>query len=148
MRSNSMERTAAVLLGLAMVGIAAAPGCGRKQAESPKSVWDAKWQKMVNQLEGKPAGTGFTPEKAAEITHAVSQVSLSELPSGKNLPKAGPELTELNNRIRSKAEKVYIQHGTTMSAVMQYLRDLSPKDRERYNRKLTELFLAEARKKK
>jgi hypothetical protein len=86
----------------------------------------------------------LTPEKAAEITNAVAKLSLAEIPT-KDLPKDPKVMMEINERIRQKSETLYTRYGTTMGDVMRYISDLSPKDRDLYNNRLTELFLQDGK---
>lgn len=92
-----------------------------------------------------PYTGNLTPEKAAEITNSVAKVSLAEIPS-KDLPKDPKVMVEINDRIRQKSDAIYSQNGTTMGEVMRYISDLSPQDREKYNKKLTDLFLEDSKK--
>ena len=94
----------------------------------------------------EPYTGNLTPEKAAEITTAVAKLSLAEIPS-KDLPKDPKVMMEINERIRAKSEELYKKYDTTMSDVARYVSDLSPKQREAYNRRLTELLLEESKKK-
>ncbi len=87
----------------------------------------------------------LTPEKSAEITNAIARLQYEEV-STKDLPKDPKVLMQINERIRKKSDALYEQYGTTMTDVSRYIRDLSPKDRVRFNDRLTELFLAENRK--
>jgi len=57
-------------------------------------------------------------------------------------------MMEINERIRQKSDALYAQYGTSMSDVMRYIGDLTPKDRELYNNKLTALFLQDSKRKK
>lgn len=110
--------------------------------------------KLLPALEGEtliPDGTpgvykgNLTPEKSAEITNAIARLQYEEV-STKDLPKDPKVLMQINERIRKKSDALYAQYGTTMTDVSRFIRDLSPKDRVRFNNRLTELFLAENRK--
>ncbi|NTV53495.1 MAG: hypothetical protein HGA76_10870 [Candidatus Firestonebacteria bacterium] len=92
-----------------------------------------------------PIKGNLTPDKAAEITNAVAKVSLAEIPS-RDLPKDPKVMVEINDRIRQKSDAIYSQYGTTMGDVMRYISDLSPQEREKYNKKLTDLFLEDSKK--
>jgi hypothetical protein len=98
-------------------------------------------------VEGTPGvySGNLNPEKAAEITNAIARLQYEEV-STKDLPKDPKVLMQINDRIRLKSTALYAQYGTTMGDVSRYIRDLSPKDRERFNNRLTELFLAENKK--
>jgi hypothetical protein len=129
--------------------LAGAVGCGKKGQGKAQSDVDAKLEELVKglQTEKQPYKGNLTPKKAAEITHEVSMQSLRDFPSGKDLPKDPKKLMEINEQIRANSEKIYAKNGTSMNEMMRYLSDLSPKDREIYNNRLTELFLEQSRKK-
>lgn len=131
-------------------------GCSKTQSSGvgqdvPKTEADidAKLQEVVKKMDAakEPYKGNLTPDKAAAITHEVSQQSMAEFPSGKNLPKDPKKLMALNEKIREKSEKIYSKNGTTMGEMMRYISGLSPKDREKYNNHLTELFLEQSKKK-
>lgn len=147
--SNSLWRMGVVMLTLTF--LAGAIGCG-KSTQAPAKTdadLDAKLAEVVKSLqkEKEPYKGNLTPKKAAQITHEVSVQSLKEFPTGKNLPKDPKKLLDLNEKIRAQSDKIYAKHGTTMGEMMRYLSDLTPKQREAYNNHLTELFLAESKKK-
>lgn len=138
-----------VMLTLAF--LAGTVGCG-KSTQTPAKTdadLDAKLAKVVKSLqkEKEPYKGNLKPKKAAQITHEVSVQSLKAFPSGKNLPKGPKKLMALNEKIRAQSDKIYAKYGTTMGEMMRYLSDLTPKQREAYNNHLTELFLAESKKK-
>jgi hypothetical protein len=137
--------TVAVLAGTMGCGKGKTPEADAKGA----SDMEKKLEQVVKGLEEnkEPYSGNLTAEKAAVITHEVSAQSMKEFPSGKNLPKDPKKLMALNERIRDKSEKIYTKHGTTMEEMMRYISGLSPKDREKYNNKLTELFLEQSKKK-
>ncbi len=148
LHGSFLWRASLVLLTAAC--LAGAAGCGKKsQGAKAQSDVDAKLEEIVKglQTEKQPYKGNLTPKKAAEITHEVSMQSLKDFPSGKDLPKDPKKLMEINEQIRSNSEKIYSKNGTSMSEMMRYLSDLSPKDREVYNNRLTELFLEQSRKK-
>jgi hypothetical protein len=93
-----------------------------------------------------PTKSNLTPLLAAQITHEVSVQSMSEFPKSQELPKDPKELAALNERIRQKNELIYTKYSTTMGETMRFISDLSPKDREAYNEKLTQLFLDQSKK--
>jgi len=144
-----------VILTVAMM--AGTFGCGKLKSgkgstqDAPKTEADidAKLQEVVKKMDAakKPYKGNLTPEKAAAITHEVSQQSMAEFPSGKNLPKDPKKLMALNEKIREKSEKIYAKHNTTMGEMMRYISGLAPKEREKYNNHLTELFLEQSKKK-
>jgi len=148
---KSIGRISVVLITVSV--LASTIGCGKGKTQKAKdkatSDMEAKLEEVVKSLEAtkEPYRGNLTPEKAAEITHEVSAQSMAEFPSGKNLPKDPKKLMKLNERIRKKSEKIYAKHGTTMGEMMRYISSLSPKDREKYNNRLTELFLEQSRKK-
>ncbi|MEW6516392.1 MAG: hypothetical protein AB1439_05740 [candidate division FCPU426 bacterium] len=147
-RTSFPWRACLVLLTAACV--AGAVGCGKKnQGAKSQSEVDAKLEEIVKglQTEKQPYKGNLTPKKAAEITHEVSMQSLRDFPSGKDLPKDPKKLMEINEQIRANSEKIYGKYGTSMNEMMRYLSDLSPKDREIYNNRLTELFLEQSKKK-
>jgi hypothetical protein len=123
-------------------------GCGPKNQDAKKPNVDQGLDQMIEELQASkaPYKGNLNPEKAAEITNAVAKLSLSEIPT-KDLSKDPKAMMEINERIRKKSDALYAQYGTSMGEVMRYISDLSPKDREIYNKKLTELFLADARQK-
>lgn len=88
----------------------------------------------------------LTPDKAAEITNGVARISLNEIPP-KDLPKDPKVMNEINTRIKQKSDALYSQYGTNMSEVMRYISSLTGKDREAYNKKLTDLFLEDSKRK-
>lgn len=148
LKGISLWRAGLVLMTAACV--AGAVGCGKKeQGAKTQSEVDAKLEEIVKglQTEKQPYKGNLTPKKAAEITHEVSMQSLRDFPSGKDLPKDPKKLMEINEQIRANSEKIYSKNGTSMNEMMRYLSDLSPKDREVYNNRLTELFLEQSKKK-
>ncbi|MCK5217933.1 hypothetical protein KAR10_00320 [bacterium] len=138
-------------------------GCGKKsKIEKSKIRWDAGLEAEVQkakdadlknimaeiELTKTPYKKGnLTPELAAEITHHVGRRSLHEIPVVKELPDDPKEIMALNKRIREKTDKIYAAHGTTQGNIMRYISDMSDAERERYDKKLTELFLETSRKK-
>jgi hypothetical protein len=82
----------------------------------------------------------LTPEKAAEITNEIAKLSLSEIPN-KDMSKDPNAMLSANEKIRLKSDEIYKKNGTTMEEVMSYIGDLTEQDREKYNQKLTQLFL-------
>lgn len=147
LQCSFLWRTSVVLIAAAC--LAGATGCGKKEGAKAQSEVDAKLEEIVKglQAEKQPYKGNLTPKKAAEITHEVSMQSLRDFPSGKDLPKDPKKLMEINEQIRANSEKIYSKNGTSMNEMMRYLSDLSPKDREVYNNRLTELFLEQSRKK-
>jgi hypothetical protein len=144
-----------------------AGGCSKKSAEKADQPAGAKAQAAAASAQGiaaarnddkavkallasiqdnkAPIKGNLSPDKAAEITNAVAKVSLAEIPS-RDLPKDPKVMVEINDRIRQKSDAIYSQYGTTMGDVMRYISDLSPQEREKYNKKLTDLFLADSKK--
>jgi hypothetical protein len=127
----------------------AQPAAGDKApaaAAAPRTD-DKAVKELLATLQGPkaPIKGNLTPDKAAEITNAVAKVSLAEIPS-RNLPKDPKVMVEINDRIRQKSDAIYSQYGTTMGDVMRYISDLAPQEREKYNKKLTDLFLEESKK--
>lgn len=153
-------RIGIVLLVSLVIGVA---GCGKKsKTEKSKIRWDAGLEAEVQKakdadlkdimaeikLTKAPYEKGnLTPELAAEITHQVGRRSLHEIPVVKELPDDPKEIMALNKRIREKTDKIYAGYGTTQGNVMRYISDMSDAERERYDKKLTELFLKTSRKK-
>jgi len=129
----------------AQAGSVQAPAAAAANAAAPHTDEKAMKDLMASIQEPKPIKGNLSPEKAAEITSAVAKVSLAEIPS-RDLPKDPKVMVEINDRIRQKSDNVYSQYGTTMGDVMRYIRDLSPKDREQYNKRLTDLFLEDSKK--
>jgi hypothetical protein len=149
-------------IGLAVVVAIAfgLTGCGRADRSGAKTqggIGPGKTVETTTLLPGHegeaviPEGTpgvykgNLTPEKSAEITNAIARLQYEEV-STKDLPKDPKVLMQINERIRLKCETLYAQYGTTMIDVSRFIRDLSPKDKERFNNRLTELFLAENKK--
>ncbi|MBN1594355.1 hypothetical protein JW933_00365 [candidate division FCPU426 bacterium] len=149
--TKRMWRVSVVILAMAV--LAGTMGCGKgkktKLEGEGTSDMEKKLAEVVKSMEEKkePYKGNLTPDKAALITHEVSAQSMAEFPTGKNLPKDPQKLISLNERIRKKSDQTYAKHGTTMEEMMRYISGLSPKDREKYNNKLTELFLEQSRKK-
>jgi hypothetical protein len=152
------------LIGLILGGLMAA-GCAKQKSAktapadetsltpapngqaAPRTAIDQSVKEMIATLQATkvPYTGNLTPEKAAEITNSVAKVSLAEIPS-KDLPKDPKVMVEINDRIRQKSDAVYSQYGTTMGDVMRYISDLAPQDREKYNKRLTDLFLEDSKK--
>lgn len=133
----------------ALAGFLLAGGCSKPQSQTTSQTQTSEYASGELEIPAatkEPYRGNLTPEKAAEITNAVAKVSLSEIPT-KDLPKDPNMMMEINKRIKEKSEAVYMQYGTTMSEVMRYISDLSPKDRELYNKRLTDLFLSENKRK-
>ncbi|MCK5242516.1 hypothetical protein KAR34_08695 [bacterium] len=148
---KTLGRISIVVVTVAV--LAGTMGCGKWKTpeveDKGASDMEKKLEKVVKGLEEKkePYKGSLTPEKAAAITHEVSAQSMKEFPSGRNLPKDPKKLMALNDRIRKKSEEIYAKHSTSMEEMMRYISGLSPKDREKYNNKLTELFLEQSKKK-
>lgn len=87
----------------------------------------------------------LSPETAADITNAVAKISLLEIPAS-DLPKEQKAMLEINDRIRKKSDAIYSSYDTTMAEVMRYISELGPQDRALYNKRLTDLFLADSKK--
>lgn len=132
-----------VFLGL-MIGSA---GCSSKKEKAAEI--DDDMNQIINQLDTaqKPYTGKLTPKEAALITHEVSTQSMKAFPIGTDMPKDPKELLKLNEKIRVENEAIYKKHGTTMDEVTHYISQLTPKDREKYNKLLSELFLEQSRKK-
>jgi len=149
LRGKANGRVAVLLVALS--GVLVLTGCGKPREKSAQPVAGSGEVKVVEiekaaAREKKPYQGNLTPEKAAEITNAVAKLSFAEIPS-QELPKDPKVMLEINERIRKKIEGLYAQYGTSMKEVTNYVSDLSPKERELYNKKLTDLFLEEAGKK-
>lgn len=117
------------------------------EAEAQKAK-DANLKDIMGEMEltRTPYEKGtLTPELAAKITHQVGRRSLHEIPVVKELPDDPKEIMVLNKRIKEKTDKIYAAHGTTQGNIMRYISDMSDAERERYDKKLTELFLETSR---
>jgi hypothetical protein len=154
-----MKTTQFIIVLSLMLGLTAT-GCANKKAEKTSGPQgtasapaaaaqpvDKSVQELIATLQATkvPYTGNLTPDKAAEITNAVAKVSLAEIPS-RDLPKDPKVMIAINDRIRQKSDAIYAQFSTTMGEVMRYISDLSPQDREKYNKKLTDLFLEDSRK--
>lgn len=123
-------------------------GCTKKTEETKVDPFESDVNRIVQKLEAakKPYTGKLTPKKVALITHEVSTQSMKAFPVGSEMPKDPKSLQALNEKIRKKNEEIYAKHETTMDEVSQFISSLSPKDREIYNKTLSELFLEQSRK--
>lgn len=121
-------------------------GCGKKTLSTTGT--DANLQQVLQTLQAtkEPYRGNLTPERAALINFEIAQSNLAEFQPGKELPKDPKEITAINDRLQKKNAEIYAKNGTSQNEMMRYLSDLTLKDRESYNQKLTDLFLASNKK--
>lgn len=140
-------KTISLSMAVAMALVPVLAGCGKKQTD-PEAEMNRKLQQIVAAMQATkvPTKSNLTPVLAAQITHEISVQSMAEFPKTQDLPKDPKDLAALNERIRQKNDQIYAKFGTTMGETMRFISDLSPKDREAYNEKLTQLFLEHSKK--
>jgi hypothetical protein len=136
----------AVLTLTATTLLLAVAGCGHKKDKG--ETFESDVNQIVQKMEAakKPYTGKLTPEKAAMITNEISVQSMKAFPADNTMPKDPKALMELNEKIRKKNEEIYAKHGTSMDEVTRYISSMNPKDREKYNKVLSDLFLEQSRK--
>ncbi len=135
-----------VVLTLVIGLLLGAAGCSSKKDKS--ATFESDVNHIVEKMEAakKPYTGKLTPEKAAMITNEISVQSMKAFPADNTLPKNPKALMDLNEKIRKKNEEIYAKHGTSMDEVTRYISSMTPKDREKYNKVLSDLFLEQSRK--